>query len=160
MKCINCTVNQYFDLDTKKCISCPTGTTFDPAIQKCEVNNPPTQTNPTTATNISVGDTPLKQWQSYYTSNKTANPAIKDCVDPTPYFNGVKCVSCPDNYPYFDLSIKDCIQCTGDYQMSSNKQCISKTNGSVLSPNLAAMTANAMLHHKMRVNVHYRHQIQ
>lgn len=69
----------------------------------------------------------------------------------------MKCVPCPADYPYFDLTIKDCIQCTGDYQMSSNKQCISKTNGDVLSPNLASMTANAMFHHK--AGVHHRHQI-
>lgn len=58
---------------------------------------------------------------------------------------------------YFDLTSKDCITCQGDYQLSANGQCVSKADAGVLSPNLSAMTANALFHKK--VAMHFRHRI-
>lgn len=123
VSCISCPANTYFDLNQKKCISCPAGTTYSTATYKCELNTDTYQTNPNTAPNLIYGDAPKKEIVNNYTAANQAG--VLDCTSPTPYYNGIKCISCPDpKYPYFDLDIKDCVNCTGAYSVSSTNQCV------------------------------------
>jgi hypothetical protein len=57
-----------------------------------------------------------------YLQQKVANPAINDCNSSSPFFdsNLGSCVSCPQQYPYFNLATNKCQDC-GDRQYNAQK---------------------------------------
>lgn len=100
-KCITCPT--LFDVNTKKCTTCPTGMAWHVETQKCTLDTATLITNPNTAPNLIVRDTPLGQYQAMYTATKNGQNPPTDCVAPTPYYNGVQCIQCQDPYKYFDM---------------------------------------------------------
>jgi hypothetical protein len=86
--------NGYIDPLTKICINCVDFYT----------------TNPQTAYLISSN---MTQYSLNYTRNKTNNQKLKDCIQPTPYYDHVSksCVQCPKDYPYYNLDTDKCQNC-------------------------------------------------
>lgn len=83
---------------------------------------------------------------AYTAANQTG---VLDCPAATPYYNGIKCIACSDpKYPWFNIEMKDCVNCTGDYAVTANNQCVNTAQGA-LAPNLSAMAANAFGHHEL-----------
>ena len=108
--CIACD-SQVFNVDTSQCEDCPAGTTYNKELKKCALDNANYTTNPYDPENLIYSGYSKGEIDYLYTEEKKNNPDIQDCTDPTPYFNGIKCVACPDDYPYFDIVNKDCVFC-------------------------------------------------
>lgn len=53
------------------------------------------------------------------------DPAVPDCTQDKPYWDGISCISCPDPFVYFDLSTKTCVVCDPkDYYDAATKSCL------------------------------------
>lgn len=89
-KCIACPV--YFNVTTRQCVTCPSDQTFDTNAQKCIYNTPGLITNPNTAPNLIYHDTPAGEYKYDYNQAKSASNPPADCVLPTPYYNGNRCI--------------------------------------------------------------------
>lgn len=132
-------------MTTRRCESCPSGTQFRDESKKCVQVSPRYLTNPNTAKNLILDKDPLSMWRIWYNQNKTAYPEARDCEEPTPYYNGYTCISCRNEFPYFDMNMLDCVRCPNGYHFNSNGQCIN-SEASSKSPNLASMAATAFTH--------------
>ena len=56
-----------------------------------------------------------------YIHNQNKEKGFKDCEAPTSYFNGIQCITCYDDYPYFDMFLKDCSKCEEGKEYDKNK---------------------------------------
>lgn len=49
---------------------------------------------------------PSAYWNYTQSQIKAANPSVKACSAATPYYNGVKCISCSTPTQYFNLKTR------------------------------------------------------
>ena len=101
------------------------------------------QTNPKTAPNLIYSGTSKNEWETRYYQAIQENPSIADCPTKTPYFDGQVCVTCPSDFPYFNLEYRMCQVCaTGSKYDSGSHECLSN-EGNIVSqkPNIEKMAA-------------------
>ena len=101
------------------------------------------QTNPSTSPSLILDGRSLNEWRVYYYNNQTADPQISDCPSSKPYFDGVVCINCPVEQPYFNLQYRICQACpqNTDYDVSV-RDCLSNSGNIVTqSPNVLKMAA-------------------
>jgi hypothetical protein len=157
MQCINCPSGQYFNITSNVCVFCPYNTAYDLTAKKCAPNTPTYATNLNTSPKILYDDYPPALWKSWWTGNATAY-GTQDCPPSTPYWNDEQCITCGNTYPYFDLSMKDCVTCPTNY-VYQNSQCMN-TATNQLSPSLASLAATAFTHQAYDLYQHnFRHRI-
>ena len=101
------------------------------------------QTNPATADNLILDGRSLNEWKTYYFNNQTADPQISDCPSSKPFFDGITCISCPTDTPYFNLQYRLCQTCPKETAYDrAVRECLS-TAGNIVtqSPNILKMAA-------------------
>jgi hypothetical protein len=101
------------------------------------------QTNPATTPGLIMEGRSLNEWKTYYFNNQTADPQVSDCPTSKPYFDGVTCITCPSDSPYFNLQYHVCQSCPQDTAYESSvRECLS-TGGNIVtqSPSILKMAA-------------------
>lgn len=84
-----------------------------------------------------------------YTLQQASNPKLKDCVEPTPFYDSSSnmCVQCPKDYPYFSLETNKCQNCgDGTYSKStlSCEKTIATTDTLDYNPTLSRLVMNIL----------------
>lgn len=131
--CISCTSpTTIFNFTSQTCVQCPLTTLFSVNTHKCEQATLK-QTNTINTPNLILDGRSKSEWNSYYYNNITANPAISDCPPATPFFDGITCISCDSNTPYFNLQYRVCQTCTVDTTYDAQfGECMS-TSGNIVN---------------------------
>jgi hypothetical protein len=98
-QCINCTApTPNFNVTSQICSACPSGSVYTPSNQSCVVV-------PMYISNLSattwVSATPFADFVQ--NGNAIATGKYIVCPTATPYYNGIQCISCNSQYPYFDM---------------------------------------------------------
>lgn len=125
-----------------KCTNCITPTIFDPNIYSC-ASKQRMQTNPTSAANLILEGRSLNEWKTIYFNTQTADPQVSDCPASKPFFDGITCISCNTETPYFNLQYHICQNCPAETQYDASvKECLS-TFGNIVtqSPSVLKMAA-------------------
>ena len=144
--CIKCPDDQYFDAEKSSCRLCSSDSTYSAELKKCLVNDPKQQTS-LSSDNLIYSGYSSGELKSVYDTNK--GKGLTDCDTATPYYNGEKCISCPKEYPYFNLHRKDCATCSSDSPYDADKhECVKSSDTAAVSPNLETMAAVAFSHEK------------
>lgn len=131
--CISCSnPTPIFSYDALKCTSCVAPSIFDPNLYSC-VSPQRMQTNPATAQNLIMEGRSLNEWKTYYFNNQTADPQISDCPNSKPFFDGITCISCPADTPYFNLQYQLCQNCSKNTAYdAAEHECLS-TSGNIVA---------------------------
>lgn len=111
LNCQSCPNGTYFNYDTFACAACPKGQELDYNTHKCNVRSVGKLQTSLSSPSLIYGGYPKNQFVDYYNSNKTSYPAIQDCPQAKPYFDGFECIKCADSSPYFNLVYKLCMSC-------------------------------------------------
>ena len=139
--CGNCPTGQFWNYYNYTCMVCPTGLQVDPNTKTCLKKLIGVYETNLTAPNLLFNGIAKAQYQYLQTQNQFTNPGIKKCPNPTPYFDGFKCIACHAPYPLFSMLHKTCAVCpVGTLYSHSSFDCLTKNGGLVKSPpNLGKM---------------------
>ena len=151
-QCLSCPPNYTFDPVSRQCVAniqCPAGYVFNTVTRLCDliIHNCPTGqvynnvtgsclqayiTSPTIGNLLSSN---MANYTAYYNQQHSINPYLKDCAQPTPFYDPTvgQCVSCPAGYPYYNLDLNRCESCGGGVYSSSQYACV--VNGAVVQVN-------------------------
>lgn len=78
------------------------------------------QTNVTTAPNLIYGGTSRGEWITIYKQNEQLNPQILDCPTDHPYYDNIRCITCPPSFPFFNLRYLVCQVCAANSSYDSS----------------------------------------
>lgn len=125
--CISCPL--LYDVAAKKCASCPSGSTLNKNIHQCD-----------TSSGETIIKNPNPSVDNYIGSKPSSIANLSTCTNDTPYFNGVKCISC--SLPnYFDFNNLVCLTC-GQGLLFDTKLKICKPIDNSVLPNYANFNSN------------------
>ena len=135
-----CPAGYVFDPTTKLCNlvihNCPGGQTFSIVANKCVM----TFITSPTAGNLVTNN--MTNYTAYYNAQLKANPGIKNCAAPTPYYDPAAkgCVKCPLTHPYFNLDVLHCQNCGGLIYSSTLNRCVA--NAVKINPTIGRFVSN------------------
>lgn len=119
---MNCTTeNPLYLTQQYNCTKCPQLQGYDPVQRRCRVLVYLTDYN----SNVII--TPPNSLQTYLNAEAQINKTnlTKKCLPDRPFtLDGVNCINCPAETPFFDLNTKSCIGCpVGTQYMADRKGC-------------------------------------
>ena len=139
--CQKCPAGQYWNYFNYTCMACPPGLSVDPNTRTCLKKLIGVYETNLTASNLLFNGLPKAEYQYIQTTNKLTYPGIKKCPQPTPYFDGYKCISCKAPFPLFSMLHKTCASCpVGTVYHPKSFDCLTIAGALVNSPpNLGKM---------------------
>ena len=116
--CIPCPTDKpYFNIVAKECQKCPLNYVLDTATHKCILGKPiATDVSLHTPRLVMNEDKTSADWDNYVKENEDKML----CPSDTPFWNGTKCIQCPD---LFNVSIKECDSCEAGLTLHENHKC-------------------------------------
>ena len=119
-------------------VICTNGFSYNQASQRCEQVS---ITNPNTENLITNN---MSLYQNNYNQKRLENPNIKDCASSSPFYDSTlgSCVSCPEQYPFFNLVTNKCQDCGDGKYDSTTYKCQPK--GLNYDPTLSRFVMNVL----------------
>jgi hypothetical protein len=112
--CIQCSLPEYWNVSASQCLGCPAGEVFDTNLKNCTLPNNNTMSYLFGSSKWVANNLTLILAERV---NKTALGNFTVCGKSTPYFDGVRCISCPFE---FNITNRTCVQAPAGYAFDSN----------------------------------------
>jgi hypothetical protein len=119
---------------------CPAGRVYSNVTNSCLVAY---ITSPQAGNLITAN---MANYTNYYNGMLAANPGIKDCTAPTPFFDPAvsKCATCPPAFPYFNLDTSQCMNCGGGSYDAATNSCVAAAATVYYGPTIGRFVSNVL----------------
>jgi len=136
-----------FDTTQNNCSACPDQTKYNETTHKCVVLNNDWLIAKNASRLVNEG-MPTAYWNQNYDNLLAQNKNRKDCPADKPFYDGVSCINCTNNTPYFNLDTRLCQSCNGSFVYDqTQRDCIDMSQSSYsVTPSALKMSGSLFAH--------------